>query len=100
MKSVGKNRTPTLLPPGCVSHFSLDPKKRTFDLDGNFWGVLRNEDGDPSGFGSRVAFAPKERLWDWQLFPLTNKSDPNIYESSRMFRHGELMKNEEGKQKA
>lgn len=26
-----------------------------YDLQGHFWGVLRNEDGDSSGWGSRVA---------------------------------------------
>jgi len=57
-----------------------------FDIDGNFWGVLRNEDGDNSGWGSHVAFAPQSDLGNWQLFP--QQSDPWIYESPRMFRHG------------
>jgi len=58
-----------------------------FDLNGNFWGVLRNEDGDSSGWGSRVAYADSEDLGNWQLFP-TNGSNPWIFESPRMFRHG------------
>mmetsp|Transcript_47271 Transcript_47271/g.122166 ORF Transcript_47271/g.122166 Transcript_47271/m.122166 type:complete len:417 (-) Transcript_47271:2071-3321(-) len=60
----------------------------TFDLEGNFWGVLRNEDGDKSGFGSRIAYADKDQLYNWQFFP-ANASDPRIFESSRMFRHGD-----------
>lgn len=55
------------------------------------WGVMRNEDGDDSGFGSRIFFASKSSYYqDWQLFP-ANASDPNIFESPRMFAHdGEL----------
>lgn len=56
-----------------------------FDLEGNMWGVTRNEDGDASGFGSHVVFAPSDNLAAWQ-FPA--KSDPWRYDSPRMFRHG------------
>lgn len=58
-----------------------------FDLSGTFTGVLRNEDGDDSGWGSRIATAASHSLGDWALYP-KNESDPYIYESSRMFRHG------------
>jgi len=57
-----------------------------FDLEGNFWGVLRNEDGDESGWGSRIAHAKAGQLGNWQF--ASEKSDPTIYESPRMFRHG------------
>lgn len=33
-----------------------------FDLQGNFYGVIRNEDGDKSGWGSRIAYAPHDGL--------------------------------------
>ena len=41
-----------------------------FDGEGNLWGVTRNEDGDASGFGSHVVFAPADDLANWQ-FPDT-----------------------------
>ena len=34
-------------------------------MDGNIWGVGRNEDGDDSGWGSRIFSAPAEDLSDW-----------------------------------
>ena len=58
-----------------------------FDLDGNIWGVGRNEDGDDSGWGSRIFSAPADDLSNWIW--TEEKSDPEIYESPRMFRHGE-----------
>jgi len=56
-----------------------------FELDeeGNLWSVTRNEDGDESGFGSHMAFAPSNRLSYW-----TMNSVPEGYQSPRMFRHG------------
>jgi len=57
----------------------------TFDDDGNFYAVMRNEDGDDTGFGSHTVFAPAGKVGDWQVFP--EKSDPWIYESPRMFTH-------------
>ena len=32
----------------------------SFDLDGNLFAVLRNEDGDKTGWGRKVAFAETE----------------------------------------
>jgi len=55
-----------------------------FDKDGNVWAVTRLEDGDSTGFGSHVAFAPKDDLGNWQ-FPAA--ADPNCYMSPKMFRH-------------
>ena len=46
-----------------------------FDLDGNIWGVGRNEDGDDSGWGSRIFSAPAEDLshWTWTEGPGINE---------------------------
>ena len=66
-----------------------------FDLDGNIWGVGRNEDGDDSGWGSRIFSAPAKDLSDWtwtegpgidRLCPIITdsrnsyigKNDPNV----------------------
>ena len=49
-------------------------------------GIGRNEDGDESGWGSRIFMAPADDLSDWKW--TSEKSDPNIYESPKMFRHG------------
>jgi len=57
-----------------------------FDRKGNLWAVTRNEDGDGTGFGSHVVFAPKDSLGQWQ-FPAV--ADPNCYMSPKMFRHGD-----------
>lgn len=57
-----------------------------FDAEGNLWGVTRNEDGDGTGFGSHVVFAPANNLSAWE-FPA--KSCPYKYDSPRMFAHGD-----------
>jgi hypothetical protein len=56
-----------------------------FDKEGNLWAVTRNEDGDKTGFGSHVAFAPKGNLGKWEF---AEDADPNCYMSPKMFRHG------------
>jgi len=56
-----------------------------FDEDGNLWAVTRNEDGDASGFGSHVCFAPAEDLAAWEC---PQQSHPERYDSPWMFRHG------------
>ena len=55
------------------------------DLDGVLYGVGRNEDGDDSGWGSRVLkFDPRTMPKpEW----MGNASNPEIFESPRMFRH-------------
>jgi hypothetical protein len=59
-----------------------------FDDDGTLWAVLRNEDGDASGFGSLLCSAPAQALGQWDC---PEVSDPERYDSPRMFRHeGEL----------
>ena len=57
----------------------------TTDLDGVLYGVGRNEDGDDSGWGSRVLrFDPLTMAKpEW----IGNTSNPEIFESPRMFRH-------------
>jgi hypothetical protein len=55
-----------------------------FDADGNLWGVTRNEDGDATGFGSHVCFAPASDLSAWEC---PSVSDPFRYDSPWMFRH-------------
>lgn len=57
-----------------------------FDRDGNVWAVTRLEDGDQTGFGSHLAFAPKDDLGKWE-FPDT--ADPRCFMSPNMFRHGD-----------
>ena len=56
-----------------------------FDEDGNLWAITRNEDGDESGFGSHLCFAPAEDLGRWQC---PEMSSPERYDSPEMFRHG------------
>lgn len=56
------------------------------DADGSLYAVTRNEDGDDTGFGSHVCYAPAAALGDWQCPPVT---DPERYDSPEMFRHGD-----------
>ena len=55
-------------------------------VQGNIWGVARNEDGDESGWGSRTFFAGHDDLSEWHF--VSDESDQWIYESPKMFRHG------------
>lgn len=57
-----------------------------FDLDGNVWGVIRNEDGDASGWGSRIFRADAATPGKWEF--TSEESSVDIYESPRMFRFG------------
>ncbi|MCC7441094.1 MAG: hypothetical protein IT285_05660 [Bdellovibrionales bacterium] len=60
----------------------------SFELaeDGAVMGLGRNEDGDDTGFGSLVfhSFAETPGLWTHPA-----RSDPERYDSPRMFRHGD-----------
>jgi hypothetical protein len=56
-----------------------------FDADGRLWAVLRNEDGDTTGFGSNVCTAEVGHYGHWQC---AAQSDPYRFDSPRMFRHG------------
>jgi len=59
-----------------------------FDDGGQLWAVLRNEDGDSTGFGSLLCRAPADNLGAWDC---PTQSDPERYDSPRMLRHnGEL----------
>ena len=55
------------------------------DNTGVLYGVGRNEDGDDSGWGSRVLKFDPETMEAPQW--IGNQSNPNIYESPRMFTH-------------
>ena len=60
-----------------------------FDNDGIMWGIGRNEDGDETGWGSRIFFFDLENMEAPQWTEA--RSDPHIYESPRMFNHeGEI----------
>ena len=56
-----------------------------FDHDGSIWAVTRNEDGDKSGRGSHLCYAPPDDIAAWQC---PDKSDPERYDSPELFRHG------------
>lgn len=84
----GREWFPTNTTNGYVYRGGVSEVGWHFDLSGNMWAVMRNEDGDDSGWGSRIAFARPDALGDWRLFP-SNASDEYIYESPRMFRHGD-----------
>jgi hypothetical protein len=56
-----------------------------FDGNGDLWAVTRNEDGDATGFGSHVCTAPRDDLGTWTC---SARSNPECYDSPRMFRHG------------
>jgi len=59
-----------------------------FDPDGRLWAILRNEDGDATGFGSLLCTAEPADYTDWDC---PDVSDPERYDSPRMFVHeGEL----------
>lgn len=54
-----------------------------FDDEGNLYAVTRNEDGDETGFGSHLVFAPSYYLSYWSM-----RSVAESFQSPRMFRHG------------
>lgn len=56
-----------------------------WDDEGALWAVLRNEDGDSSGFGSLLCTAPPGDSMAWDC---PAESDPERYDSPRMFTHG------------
>jgi hypothetical protein len=55
-----------------------------FDKQGNLWAVGRQEDGDQTGFGSLLFYAPANNLGKWQH---AEKSNPVAYMSPKLFRH-------------
>ena len=57
-----------------------------FDRAGNLWAVTRNEDGDSSGRGAHVCFAPADHLSQWSC---SMPALPDRYDSPEMFRHGD-----------
>ena len=57
-----------------------------FDAEGGLWVVTRNEDGDASGYGSHVCYAPPDALSEWEC---PESTDPERYDSPELFRHGD-----------
>ncbi len=57
-----------------------------FDESGNLWAVGRNEDGDSTGAGSQLCYAPASNLTEWNCL---EESDPERYDSPELFRHGD-----------
>ena len=56
-----------------------------FDLEGNIWGVGRNEDGDDSGWGSRIFSAPAGDLSDWTWTEGTGINESLVLISENQF---------------
>jgi hypothetical protein len=56
-----------------------------WDDQGALWAILRNEDGDSSGFGSLLCTAPPGDSMAWEC---PDESNPERYDSPRMFTHG------------
>lgn len=77
----------TPVSPAGASVYTGGVSETGFELDetGALWGVTRDEDGDATGWGSHVVTAPANDLGAWS-FPA--KTDPECYESPKMFRHG------------
>ncbi len=53
------------------------------DDRGDLYAVIRNEAGDASGWGSKLCYAPRDRLAEW-----TCKHDPRKYDSPWVFARG------------
>ena len=56
-----------------------------WDEAGGLWIITRNEDGDDSGFGSQLCYAPPEAQAAWEC---PARCDPERYDSPKMIRHG------------
>ena len=69
-----------------VYHGGVSEVAFEFDSAGNLWAIGRNEDGDATGFGSQVFYAPAGNLGGWQSLA---QSDPERYDSPELFRHDE-----------
>lgn len=69
-----------------VYHGGCSEAAWELDVDGSLWAVMRNEDGDETGFGSLLCHAPAEHLSQWDC---PDQSDPERYDSPRMIRHGD-----------
>lgn len=53
--------------PATVTHSGGSEVGWNFDLFGNVWGVIRNEDGDKSGWGSRIFRADAATPGKWEF---------------------------------
>jgi len=86
VSSDGLNWTPVNPDAPFVYHGGDSEAAVEFLNDGTLWGITRNEDGDDSGFGSHLVTAPVGQPGLWR-FPA--RSDPERYDSPRMFKHGD-----------
>jgi len=68
-----------------VYHGGVSEAAFELDEQGALWAVTRNEDGDATGFGSHLCFAPAGALADWQC---PSRASPERYDSPAIFRHG------------
>ncbi len=69
-----------------VYHGGCSEAAWELDAGGALWSVMRNEDGDETGFGALLCHAPADHLGHWNC---PDESDPERYDSPRMFRHGD-----------
>ena len=56
------------------------------DDDGRLWALLRNEDGDGTGFGSLLCVSSADNIAAWDC---PEESDPERYDSPKLLRHGD-----------
>ncbi len=69
-----------------VHHGGATEAAIEFGPEGDLWALLRNEEGDDTGFGSLLCSAPVDRPAAWDC---PDVSDPERYDAPRMFRHGD-----------
>ncbi len=67
-----------------VHHGGASEAAIEFGPEGDLWALLRNEEGDDTGFGSLLCRAPTDRPAAWDC---PGVSDPERYDAPRMFRH-------------
>lgn len=67
-----------------VHHGGATEAAVEFSPEGDLWALLRNDEGDDTGFGSLLCTAPADRPAAWDC---PDVSDPDRYDTPRMFRH-------------
>lgn len=84
LRTTTDGRTWTPVAPGGASIYVGGGSESDFTLadDGRLFGVIRNEAGDDSGYGSEVCSAPASDITDW-----TCRIDPKKYDSPLMLWH-------------
>ena len=78
--SDGRSWSPTAVYQGGASEAAFH-----WDSEDRLWAVLRNEDGDSTGFGSLLCSTPPGEPTNWSC---PSVSDPERYDSPRMFQQG------------